>query len=108
VLSSCLPGTTLQGLNILKDQPDPVAKLDEEYPAWLWTLLDSGKASDLAAEGRGKPNYGDGEGLDFAAERKKLRAACVPTCFGCDYFADKCCGFSNKARIKAKNLLKAN
>ena len=41
--SSCKPGTVLQGLNILKDGSDPVALPDEEYPPWLWTLLDTNK-----------------------------------------------------------------
>ncbi|KAI8324788.1 hypothetical protein GQ54DRAFT_295943 [Martensiomyces pterosporus] len=33
-------GTVLKGLNIYKDGKDPVALKDEEYPDWLWTLLD--------------------------------------------------------------------
>ncbi|KAJ2527914.1 hypothetical protein GGH20_002864 [Coemansia sp. RSA 1937] len=33
-------GTVLKGLNIYKQGKDPVALKDEEYPDWLWTLLD--------------------------------------------------------------------
>ncbi|KAJ2806990.1 hypothetical protein H4S07_003681 [Coemansia furcata] len=33
-------GTQLKGLNIYKEGKDPVALKDEEYPEWLWTLLD--------------------------------------------------------------------
>ncbi|KAJ2606322.1 hypothetical protein H4R99_000530 [Coemansia sp. RSA 1722] len=38
--SSAAPGTVLKGLNIYKEGKDPVALKDEEYPEWLWTLLD--------------------------------------------------------------------
>lgn len=38
--SSCQPGTTLKGLNIIAGKSDPVALKDEEYPEWLWKLLD--------------------------------------------------------------------
>ncbi|KAG8894868.1 hypothetical protein FRB99_000942 [Tulasnella sp. 403] len=37
--SSCLPGTVLEGLTWLKSQQPILAKPDEEYPPWLWTLL---------------------------------------------------------------------
>jgi len=33
-------GTVLKGLNFYKDKQDPVALADEEYPAWLWRVLD--------------------------------------------------------------------
>lgn len=33
-------GTKLKGLNILKGQDPIVALADEEYPAWLWEVLD--------------------------------------------------------------------
>lgn len=55
-------GTTMEGLSVLKDKPDPVALEDDEYPAWLWTLLDA-------------PASGGKEGeFDFVAERRRLRA----------------------------------
>ncbi|KAI9502988.1 mitochondrial ribosomal protein L37-domain-containing protein, partial [Coemansia spiralis] len=38
--SSAPHGTVLKGLNIYKEGSDPVALKDEEYPEWLWTLLD--------------------------------------------------------------------
>ena len=39
-VSSCPKGTTLKGLNILNGKSDPIAMADEEYPEWLWKLLD--------------------------------------------------------------------
>lgn len=42
-LSSCPPGTVLSGLNYFKGKEDPVAKADDEYPAWLWRCLDAPK-----------------------------------------------------------------
>ncbi|KAA8915277.1 hypothetical protein TRICI_002634 [Trichomonascus ciferrii] len=33
-------GTKLKGLNIKKNGEDPVALADEEYPPWLWEVLD--------------------------------------------------------------------
>ena len=37
-------GTVLKGLNFYKDKQDPVAMADEEYPAWLWRVLDKTSA----------------------------------------------------------------
>ena len=34
-------GTPLQGLGYLKAKPVVLAKEDDEYPEWLWTLLDA-------------------------------------------------------------------
>jgi hypothetical protein len=39
VKSSIPAGQPLKGLNFLKNGGDPVALADDEYPAWLWTLL---------------------------------------------------------------------
>ncbi|KAG9197182.1 hypothetical protein G6514_002205 [Epicoccum nigrum] len=39
VKSSVPVGTPLKGLNFEKNKQDPVAKADEEYPSWLWTIL---------------------------------------------------------------------
>jgi large subunit ribosomal protein L54 len=36
--------TPLTGLNFLKNQEDPVALADSEYPSWLWTVLNTKKA----------------------------------------------------------------
>ncbi|KAK1980327.1 mitochondrial ribosomal protein L37-domain-containing protein [Colletotrichum cereale] len=54
-ISSCPAGTVLNGLNYFKGRTDPVALRDEEYPEWLWTVLESKKeavetSDDLAAE----------------------------------------------------------
>lgn len=38
-LSCCPTNTLLTGLNYLKGQPPVLALPDEEYPPWLWTLL---------------------------------------------------------------------
>jgi len=50
--SSVLAGTVLKGLNFMKNQQDPVAMEDHEYPAWLWTALER-KASETEAQGTG-------------------------------------------------------
>ncbi|KAF4781887.1 hypothetical protein HER10_EVM0004690 [Colletotrichum scovillei] len=54
-ISSCPPGTVLNGLNYFKNKTDPVALPDEAYPDWLWTVLESKSEAvestdDLAAE----------------------------------------------------------
>jgi large subunit ribosomal protein L54 len=41
----------LKGLNFYKDKQDPVAMADEEYPAWLWGVLDKGKGGAEAKGG---------------------------------------------------------
>jgi len=38
--SSCPPGTSLTGLDYLKGQTPVVALPDEDYPPWLWKLLE--------------------------------------------------------------------
>ncbi|CAG8632173.1 8547_t:CDS:2, partial [Acaulospora morrowiae] len=43
VVSSVPAGTILKGINIFKGGSDPISKLDEEYPDWLWELLDEEK-----------------------------------------------------------------
>ncbi|EFQ86859.1 hypothetical protein CFE70_001083 [Pyrenophora teres f. teres 0-1] len=40
IKSSIPAGQPLKGLNFLKDRQDPVALPDDEYPPWLWTILD--------------------------------------------------------------------
>ncbi|CAO2656901.1 Nn.00g057040.m01.CDS01 [Neocucurbitaria sp. VM-36] len=40
VKSSIPAGQRLKGLNFLKNAEDPVALPDDEYPSWLWTILD--------------------------------------------------------------------
>ncbi|CAG8460005.1 944_t:CDS:2, partial [Acaulospora colombiana] len=55
VASSVPAGTILKGINIFKDGSDPISKLDEEYPEWLWDLLDEEKQN----ASRENPNYRD-------------------------------------------------
>ena len=59
--STCLADTILPGINYLKGQPPVVALADEEYPKWLWTILQPKVLED------------DGPGGKF--ERAKRRAA---------------------------------
>jgi large subunit ribosomal protein L54 len=60
-ISSCPKNTVLDGLNYLKQQPQVLALLDEEYPSWLWTLL--------------KPKALPDDGLGGQAEKARRRAA---------------------------------
>ena len=39
-------GTELRGLAYLKSKPHFFAKEDDEYPPWLWTLLDEGNVGE--------------------------------------------------------------
>ncbi|KAF5381939.1 hypothetical protein D9757_007581 [Collybiopsis confluens] len=50
--SSCPPDTVLSGLNYLKSQPPVLALPDEEYPAWLWTILQPKEVEDDGPGGR--------------------------------------------------------
>ncbi|KAF8802890.1 hypothetical protein BYT27DRAFT_6749780 [Phlegmacium glaucopus] len=59
--STCPADTILPGVNYLKGQPPVVALADEEYPEWLWTVLQPKVLED------------DGPGGKF--ERAKRRAA---------------------------------
>lgn len=42
-VSSALKGQPLRGIIYHKDIPDPIALADEDYPDWLWDLLDENK-----------------------------------------------------------------
>ena len=75
VLSSCLAGTNLTGLAILKNENDPIAKKDIDYPPWLWTILTEGKVSDLAKEPRQLVR--EGQEFDFDREKRRLAAVLV-------------------------------
>jgi len=59
-------------LSVLKGQADPVAKADDEYPDWLWTILSEEKNSALA--NTAKQVVKKGETFDFDKEKKRLRA----------------------------------
>jgi large subunit ribosomal protein L54 len=50
VKSSIPAGTPLKGLNFEKNKQDPVALPDDEYPEWLWTIL---QRQEKTAEGAG-------------------------------------------------------
>lgn len=50
VKSSIPAGTPLKGLNFEKNKQDPVALPDDEYPAWLWTIL---RTKEEGSEGVG-------------------------------------------------------
>ncbi|OBZ65759.1 hypothetical protein A0H81_14294 [Grifola frondosa] len=47
--SSCPENTILTGVNYLKGQQPVLALADDQYPPWLWTLLQP-KATDTGAE----------------------------------------------------------
>ncbi|KAF2001175.1 hypothetical protein P154DRAFT_172717 [Amniculicola lignicola CBS 123094] len=51
VKSSVPAGTPLKGLNFLKNQTDPLAMEDSEYPPWLWDVL---KKKDKGGEAGGE------------------------------------------------------
>lgn len=71
-ISSCPAGTTLSGLNIFKDRADPVALPDDQYPTWLWTILEDGKKSATGAILESTEGMTKGEAR--AAEKRNLRA----------------------------------
>lgn len=56
-------GTVLRGINYIKGRDDPVAMKEDDYPIWLWKLLD-GKKSD---------NSVNNEDSDLFSKSKKLR-----------------------------------
>ncbi|KAL7420031.1 hypothetical protein Q5752_004996 [Cryptotrichosporon argae] len=96
-VASILPeGTPMPGLSILKDKPDPVALADDQYPPWLWGVLEHHKgaggagvaaALEREAEAGAAQAGAEGGARDFAREKKRLRA-------------------QNRANIKAANYLK--
>ncbi|CAG8618716.1 6897_t:CDS:2, partial [Paraglomus occultum] len=45
--SSVPAGTILKGLNFMVKGKDPIALPDEEYPEWLWELLDEEKMAEI-------------------------------------------------------------
>ncbi|EGG13246.1 60s ribosomal protein l37 mitochondrial precursor [Melampsora larici-populina 98AG31] len=49
-ISSVKAGTPLKGLGIIKGVGDPVAKPDEEYPSWLWSLIEPGMGAGKSDE----------------------------------------------------------
>ncbi|KAK6405258.1 hypothetical protein LTR95_018789, partial [Oleoguttula sp. CCFEE 5521] len=67
--SSVPAGTLLKGLNYIKGKQDPVALEDEEYPEWLWSVLEKAQKSDGAAAG------GDESDLFSKSKKQRQRAA---------------------------------
>lgn len=63
VTSSLQAGAKMDGLSVFKDVPDPVALPEDQYPKWLWTLLDKPRGEPVAAPGE----------RNFMAERKAMR-----------------------------------
>ncbi|KAF7349287.1 hypothetical protein MSAN_01718200 [Mycena sanguinolenta] len=61
--SSCQADTVIEGVNYLKDQPPVLALPDEEYPSWLWTVLQE----------RVWPDDGPGGRAERAQRRKENR-----------------------------------
>lgn len=50
IKSSVEAGVKLKGCNVRKNGDDPIALPDEEYPSWLWELLDpAAQQAKLAA-----------------------------------------------------------
>ncbi|KAK6432045.1 hypothetical protein LTR95_011788 [Oleoguttula sp. CCFEE 5521] len=67
--SSVPAGTLLKGLNYIKGKQDPVALEDQEYPEWLWSVLEKAQKSDGAAAG------GDENDLFSKSKKQRQRAA---------------------------------
>ncbi|KAF2850761.1 hypothetical protein T440DRAFT_450041 [Plenodomus tracheiphilus IPT5] len=51
VKSSIPAGQPLKGLNFLKNAQDPIALADEEYPEWLWGILERQEKKDEGGMG---------------------------------------------------------
>lgn len=69
IVSSCKVGTSLN-LGIKKDGKEPVALADEEYPEWLWTVLDKSKARD-------NETFADQSLADRKRELRKLNRSTI-------------------------------
>ncbi|KAK2629481.1 hypothetical protein QTJ16_000301 [Diplocarpon rosae] len=65
-VSSVPAGTPLKGLNYMKGRDDPVALPEEDYPEWLWGVLDKRV---------GEGEEADGEGDEFSKSAKLRRKA---------------------------------
>ncbi|EMD94433.1 hypothetical protein COCC4DRAFT_148534 [Bipolaris maydis ATCC 48331] len=76
VKSSIPAGQPLKGLNFLKDRQDPIAAPDDEYPAWLWTLLD--RQEKKAEQGAGDLFSKSKKQRRLAAKRLRKEQAANP------------------------------
>ncbi|KAJ6631116.1 mitochondrial ribosomal protein L37-domain-containing protein [Mycena sp. CBHHK59/15] len=63
-MSSCATDTVINGVNYLKGQPPILALPDDQYPEWLWTVLEERVWPDDGPGGRG----------ERAARRKENKA----------------------------------
>lgn len=73
--SSCVEGTPLAGLGLLKDAPDPVALPDTAYPAWLWELHSAGAGgSAVAGASAGMTKGEQRAALKRASKAKRIAA----------------------------------
>jgi large subunit ribosomal protein L54 len=64
----------MTGLSVMKDQPDPVALPDDQYPDWLWTLLPDTTKSTAKEMDKPKSAGELKSNEDFRQEKKRLRA----------------------------------
>ncbi|KAI4112686.1 MAG: hypothetical protein LQ338_008284 [Usnochroma carphineum] len=74
--SSLKAGTPLRGLAFLKNKEPPVAKEDDEYPTWLWGLLDQGKFGAKAAQ---DGEAGGGGGGDLFCKSSSSLSSITPS-----------------------------
>lgn len=72
--SSCAAGTVLSGLSLYKDRADPIALPDEEYPEWLWTLLDDSSATSSVAGVTLESTAGLSKGEARIVQKRNMRA----------------------------------
>ncbi len=56
-LSSCPAGTVLNGLSYFKGKTVPVARADDEYPAWLWKCLEITVKKEETADADGGDEF---------------------------------------------------
>lgn len=82
VKSAAPAGTVLKGIQFHAGKPDPVALPDEEYPSWLWKLLDepasavssaSASASQKKASRPGQKIQVTIKGQKVTLDKKELR-----------------------------------
>lgn len=76
IMSSCLEGTKMRGLNYLKNRSDPVAGADSEYPQWLWNCLDAKEGKGQSTQGGG--SAGDEYGTLASSSHRPLPKGIVP------------------------------
>ncbi|ODM15148.1 hypothetical protein SI65_09387 [Aspergillus cristatus] len=78
VVSSCPAGTKLNGLNYFKNKPDVFAREDEEYPEWLWGLLEQFESKKKAQDGGVDPSTLNKKGRKKLEKKLAAQAAAMP------------------------------